>query len=102
MFFAPIALLTLMLYIKVRFGMVTVAWGVEGLLILFFAFAINERSYRLTGLILLLACFAKIALIDIWGLHGRDRYITLIIVGTAILVANFLYSKYREKIRQLL
>jgi hypothetical protein len=102
MFFAPVLLLTLMLAIKMRAGMVTVSWGIEGLLILFFAFSINERSFRLTGLLLLLVCFAKIVLIDMWGLQPRDRYITLIIVGAAILVAHFLYSKYRDTIRQLL
>ncbi len=102
MFFAPVVLLTLMLAIKMRAGMVTVAWGIEMLAILFLGFTINERSYRLTGMLLLLVCFGKIALIDMWHLQLRDRYITLIIVGAAILVAHFLYSKYRDTIRQFL
>jgi uncharacterized membrane protein len=102
MFFAPVALLTLSLAIKMRAGMVTMSWGIEGLSILIIAFLINERSYRLTGLLLLLVCFAKIVIIDMWGLEARDRYITLIIVGGAILLASFLYTKYRETIRQFL
>jgi uncharacterized membrane protein len=91
-----------MLAVKMRSGMVTVSWGIEGLSILVIAFLINERSYRLTGLLLLLVCFAKILLVDMWGLEARDRYITLIIVGGAILLASFLYTKYREAIRQYL
>jgi hypothetical protein len=102
MFFAPVLVLTLMLAVKMRSGMVTVSWGIEGLSILVIAFLINERSYRLTGLLLLLVCFAKILLVDMWGLEARDRYITLIIVGGAILLASFLYTKYREAIRQYL
>jgi hypothetical protein len=102
MFFAPVLVLTLMLAVKMRSGMVTVAWGIEGLSILVIAFLINQRSYRLTGLLLLLVCFAKILLVDMWGLEARDRYITLIIVGGAILLASFLYTKYREAIRQYL
>jgi uncharacterized membrane protein len=102
MFFAPVLLLTLMLTIKMRAGMVTVSWGLEGLLIALVAFAINERSFRLTGLSLLLLCFAKVLALDVWGLQPRDRYITFIVVGAALLLVSFLYSKYRDAIRQFL
>jgi hypothetical protein len=102
LFFAPVVLLTILLALQLRAGMVTVGWGIEGFVILLGAFAINERSFRLTGLILLLACFVKIVLIDMWRLEARDRYITLIMVGGAILLASFLYTRYSEKIRQYL
>jgi Predicted membrane protein (DUF2339) len=102
MFFAPVLLLTLMLAVKMRAGMVTVAWGIEGVLIILLALTANERSFRLTGLILLLVCVGKIILRDAWGLEATDRYITFIILGAALLLVSFLYSKYRETIRQFL
>jgi uncharacterized membrane protein len=101
-FFAPIVLLTFMLALKMRAGMVTVAWGIEGLLIVLLALALGERSYRLTGLAVLLLSVAKVMALDAWGLEPRDRYITFIIVGAALLAVSFLYSKYRETIRQFL
>jgi hypothetical protein len=102
MFFTPILLLTLMLTLKMRAGMVTVAWGIEGVLIVLLALAVNERSFRLTGMVLLLVCVGKIMVRDAWGLAPRDRYITFIILGAALLLVSFLYSKYRDAIRQLL
>jgi len=102
MFFAPVALLTLMLALKMRAGMVTVSWGLEGLLIILIAIAVNERSFRLTGLVLLLVCVGKVLLMDAWGLAARDRYVTFIILGAALLAVSFLYSKYRDTIRQFL
>jgi hypothetical protein len=104
MFFAPIALLTLMLAIKMRAGMVTVAWGVEALSIMIFAFVIKERSFRLTGFLLLIASFGKILLVDMWssGWTWFDRSITFFVVGIASFSASFLYNKYSEKIRQFL
>ena len=102
MFFAPVLLLTLMLALKMRAGMVTVAWGIEGVLIVLLALAVNERSFRLTGLVLLLVCVGKIMVRDAWGLAPRDRYVTFIILGAALLLVSFLYSKYRETIRQFL
>jgi hypothetical protein len=40
--------------------------------------------------------------LDAWGLQPRDRYITFIIVGVALLLVSFLYSRYRDTIRQYL
>jgi hypothetical protein len=104
MFFAPVILLTLMLALKMRAGMVTVAWGLEALAILIFAFTINERSFRLTGFLLLLASFAKILLLDMWSTAWTwpDRITTLGVVGVAMFLASFLYNKYSDKIRQFL
>ena len=101
-FFVAIMLLTLLLALKMRSGMVTVAWGVEGVLIMLFALTVKERSFRLTGLALLLLCVGKVVVMDVWGLQPRDRYITFIIVGAALLFVSYLYSRYREAIRQLL
>jgi hypothetical protein len=104
MFFAPVLLMTLMLAVKMRAGMVTLAWGMEALSILIFGFIINERSFRLTGFLLLLASFAKILLIDMWLGHWswRDRNITFVVVGVAMFLAGFLYTKYSDKLRQFL
>lgn len=101
-FFAAVVLLWLMLTLKMNAGMKTVAWGIEGVGIIVFALLVRERSFRLTGLGLLLLCVAKIMAMDVWGLQARDRYITLIIVGSALLLVSYLYSRYRETIRQFL
>jgi uncharacterized membrane protein len=102
MFFVPILLLTLMLALKMRSGMVTVAWGIEGVFVILLALVLGERSFRLSGLVLLLLCVGKIMLIDAWQLQPRDRYVTFIILGLALLGVSFLYSKYREAINQFL
>jgi hypothetical protein len=101
-FFAGVVLLWLMLTVKMNAGMKTVAWGIEGVGIIVLALLVKERSFRLTGLGLLLLCVAKIMALDAWGLHGRDRYITLIVVGSALILVHYLYMRYRETIRQFL
>jgi hypothetical protein len=102
MFFVPVILITFMLALKMKSGMVTVSWGGEGVLIFLLALAVKERSFRLTGLGVLLLCVAKIMALDVWGLQPRDRYITLIIVGAALVFVSFLYTRYRDTIRQYL
>ncbi len=101
-FFVPVTLVTFMLALKMKTGMITVSWGIEAVLVFLFALAVKERSFRLTGLGLLLLCVAKIAVLDFWGLQIRDRYITLIVVGIALTFVSFLYTRYRDAIRQYL
>ncbi len=101
-FFAPIILLTVMLALKATAGMITVSWGIEGVLIILFALAVRERSFRLTGLVLLLLCVAKVLTMDAWQLNQTDRYITFIIVGVALIAVSSLYIRFRENIRQYL
>jgi predicted membrane protein DUF2339 len=101
-FFAPIILLTTMLALKMREGMVTVSWGIEGVFIILLALALKERSFRLTGLSMLLLCVGKVLAMDAWRLETRDRYITFIIVGAALMAVSSLYIRFRDNIRQYL
>lgn len=101
-FFAALALVTVLLSVEMRKGMVTVSWGLLGVIVFLFALWVKERSYRLAGLVLLLLCVGKILIVDIWGLSASDRYITLIVLGLALLLVSFLYSRHREAIRQYL
>jgi hypothetical protein len=101
-FFIAIGLLTVLLTIETRHGMITLAWGLEALCVFMFALMVSERSFRLTGVGLLLLCVGKILLVDVWQLQPRDRYITLIALGASLLWVSFMYTKYREAIREYL
>jgi hypothetical protein len=102
LFFAPILLLTLMIVVKLNAGMVTLSWGLEGLLVVLLGLRVGERSYRITGLLLLLLCVCKIIFRDAWQLTERDRYITFIALGAALMLVSTLYNRFRESVRRLL
>jgi len=97
-FFIAIALLTVMLALEMSHGKITLSWGIEGVAIFLLALVAGERSFRLTGLALLLLCVAKILFKDVWLLGPGDRYVTLIVLGAALLLVSFLYTRYREAI----
>jgi len=102
LFYMAVILLTILLGTEARRGMVTVSWGIEAVTVFLFALWIGERSYRLTGLALLLLCIGKITLIDVWGLSTPDRALTFIILGAALLTVSLLYTRNRETIRHFL
>ena len=101
-FFIATGLLTVLLALEMRHGMVTLSWGVEAVAVFLLALKLEERSFRLTGLGLLLLCVGKILLVDVWRLDPRDRYLTFIVLGGALLLVSFLYTRNREALRQYL
>ena len=101
-FFIPLALITALLAIQLRAGMITIGWSALGVLTFLFALTVKERSYRLAGLSLLLLGVCKIICVDIWHASPSDRYITLIVMGAALLLVSFLYSRYRETLLKFL
>ncbi|HLX82447.1 MAG TPA: DUF2339 domain-containing protein [Terriglobales bacterium] len=101
-FFVPFGLLTIVIALESTHGRLTVNIGMEGLAVFLLAILVGERSFRLAGLALLLLCVAKIFLIDVWGLDPQSRYITLIVLGAALLLVSFLYTRHKEKFQRYL
>jgi len=101
-FFVPVGLIVLTIEAKMNPGMVTLAWGTVGFAAILMGLLAGERSYRLTGLGLLLLCVGKILALDAWRLNERDRYITFIAVGASLTLVSMLYSRYRDHLKRLL
>lgn len=101
-FFLPLGLIVVLLAVEMRRGLITVSWSALGVVVFLFALWVGERSFRLAGLGLLLLGVGKIIVIDVWALNPRDRYLTFICMGSALLLVSFLYSRYREAIRRYL
>jgi uncharacterized membrane protein len=101
-FFLPLSLVVALLAVEMRRGLITVSWSALGVIVFLFALWVGERSFRLAGLCLLLLGVGKIVVIDVWDLNSRDRYLTFICMGSALLLVSFLYSRYREAIRRYL
>lgn len=102
LFFAPLLLIVITIAVKMDPGMVTLAWGIVGVAVILLGLVASQRSYRLAGLTLLVLCIAKIVFRDAWQLDERSRYITFIVLGTALILVSALYSKYRDQVSRLL
>jgi hypothetical protein len=101
-FFLPMILVTFLILNEVSKGRVTIGWGIEAVAAFLFALIVGERSFRLAGLGLLLVCVAKIVVLDVWRQERSDRFVTFIILGVALLLVSFLYTRYSEAIRRYL
>jgi Predicted membrane protein (DUF2339) len=102
LFFVPLALLTAFLGVEVASGWLTLAWGLEAVVVFLVALWIGERSYRLSAMGLLLLLVGKIAILDFRHMSGAEKAITFTVVGALIMGVSILYTRYREKVRQFL
>jgi predicted membrane protein DUF2339 len=102
LFFLAFAVLTLLVAFEMKKGWMTVGWGIEAVAVFLFALEVEERSFRLAGLGLLLACVGKVAFHDAFLLEGPPRYMTFIALGAALLGVSILYKRNRETLRKYL
>jgi hypothetical protein len=102
MFFVPVALSIVLLFLKLSGGKLTGAWGLEGFVLFVLALLAKERSFRLTGLSLLLASMGKLVYDTLFFDNPIVRALTWIGIGVLILLVVFLYGKNREALRDYL
>jgi Predicted membrane protein (DUF2339) len=102
LFFVPLALLTAFLGVEVASGWLTLAWGLEAVVVFLVALWIGERSYRLSAMGLLLLLVGKIFILDFRHMSRAEKFITVTAVGAMFMGVSILYTRYREKMRQYL
>jgi hypothetical protein len=104
-FFVPLALLTYLLEKELSRAMLTTAWGLEGTIVFVVGLAVGVKSYRRSGLVVLLGlCLGKV-LFDIFGnpnLSIPNKAVAAVVTGVLLGGVSFLGARYREIIREYL
>ena len=83
-------------------GAITVGWGLEGLALLTVGFALRERVLRLQGLAVLLICILKLFLYDLRNLETLPRILSFIVLGAIMLGVSWIYTRFRDHVKNLL
>ena len=96
------ALTTILLYHEVSGSMLTVSWGIEGILLLIAGFPLRDRVLRLSGLTLFLVCILKLFLYDLRTLDTGYRILSFIVLGLMLLSVSWIYTRFRDRIVRFL
>jgi len=98
-------LLTYLLDKELSHAMLTVFWGLEGIIVFVLGLSVGVKSYRRSGLVLLLGlCLGKV-LFDIFGdpnLSIPNKAVAAVVLGLLLGGVSFLGARYREIIREYL
>ena len=90
------------LFYEVSGSWLTVAWSVQGTVLLLAGFALRDRQLRLSGLVLLGVCILKAFIYDFRELETVFRIFAFLVLGTLMLAVSFVNTRYREQIRRLM
>ena len=95
-------LLAVLIFYEVSGSLLTVAWGMEGLLVLVIGFPTRERVLRLSGLALFTFCVLKLFAYDLRQLDTPNRILSFVVLGLLLLGVSWIYTRFRERIRRYL
>jgi len=80
----------------------SVLWGFYAIILLAFGIARKSRPLRLMGIGLLGITIFKLFFYDLWSLGTLYKIISSITMGVILLAASFAYSKYKDKIKEII
>jgi hypothetical protein len=95
-------LLTLLLYYRISGSLLTMACGIEGVILLASGFPLRDRVLRISGLALLLACILKLFVWDLRHLDTLPRIVSFIVLGVILLGVSWIYTRFREQVAKFL
>lgn len=95
-------LLAVLLFYEVSGGVLTMAWGVEGLALLGAGFPLRDRVQRLSGLFLFMICVLKLFLYDLRQLETINRILSFIVLGGILVGVSWIYTRFRDRIQRYL
>lgn len=79
---------------------VSAGWAVYGLALLALGVRAETKDLRLEAIAVLALATAKVFLFDTRGLGSGARIVSYITLGVILLVASFVYTRYREEIAE--
>ena len=97
-FVGGIVLVTVLLMIELQDGAISAAWAVEAIILIIVGFQVKLSLVRRIGIILFLITIVKVFVFDLAGLETLFRIVSFIVLGVILLLASFIYSRYRTMI----
>jgi Predicted membrane protein (DUF2339) len=88
----------LLLWVEVSGSMLTVAWGIQGAVLLAAGFPLRGRMLRLSGLALLFLCILKLFLWDLRELDTLPRIFSFLVLGLILVGVSWVYTRFRERV----
>ena len=95
-------LLGAVLFHDVPAGLLTVAWAMQGLVLLAAGFSSREAILRRSGLVLLGVCLVKVLGYDSRQLETLARILSFMLLGAVLIVVSWIYTRFGLKLRQYL
>lgn len=96
------ALSVLIILLEFEGFWISTGWALFAIISIVLGFIIKEKGLRFQGIVILGLTVIKVFLYDTRELGTLPRTISFIVLGVILLLASLLYSKYKDKLREIL
>ncbi len=80
----------------------TLYWGIIAFVVAILGFVFNDKTFRRSGLILLLITVLRLFVVDLSSMDPILKIISFLVLGVILLAISFGYTKYKDEIRRYL
>ncbi|OIO18540.1 MAG: hypothetical protein COY69_00495 [Candidatus Magasanikbacteria bacterium CG_4_10_14_0_8_um_filter_32_14] len=81
---------------------ISVGWTFLAMIILLLGIAYRKKYLRLQGMLIFAATILKVFIYDTRGLDTIYRTISYMVLGVILLLVSFVYTKYKEKLKEII
>ena len=81
---------------------ISVGWSILALIIMISGFSLRKKHLRIQGMIIFAITIIKVFLYDTRNLETIYRTVSYIVLGVILLLVSFIYTKYKEKLKEIL
>jgi uncharacterized membrane protein len=92
-FIAASLLFTVAVFRHISYQWVTLALGVEGIVLFAAGFLLRDKIFRLAGFVVFAITLVRVIAVDLAGLHIIYKIVSFIILGLIFLGVSFIYTK---------
>jgi len=80
----------------------TLVWCVTAFLILAVGFLFRDRTTRLMGMGIFVACLVRVYCVDVWQVDKALRYVSFVVLGVVLLAFGWLYGRFADWLKKFL
>jgi uncharacterized membrane protein len=93
-----VLLTTVLLMLELKGGLISAVWTIQAIIILIVGFKYGLSFVRKVGIGLFLITIFKVFIFDLSGLDTLYRIMSFLVLGAILLLASFVYSKYKDRL----
>lgn len=99
---AGTSLAFLLIIIEMKGFYISVGWSILALIIMIRGISQRKKHLRMQGMIIFAITIVKVFLYDTRSLETIFRTISYVVLGIILLLVSFIYTKYKEKLKEIL
>ncbi len=99
---AGIVMAFFLILLEMKEFWISVGWTALAATVLFLGFYLNRKQFRIQGIVIFCIAVFKVFLYDTRELDTLYRTISFIVLGILLLLASFIYAKYKGKLKEIL